>query len=73
MKRLNKTETPIFVLSGYFCFQELPLWILSATAAGVKCHVVSIKSLPVHHSVVIIFFFLGIIEPILVSWKIECC
>ena len=51
-KKLNKTESPIFVLLCVLCFKRQPFrFSLYFTAAGVKCRVVAVKRLPVlHHS-----------------------
>ena len=48
--------------------------MFSFTAAGVKCRVSAVKSLPVlHHSVDSIFISFGIIGPIRVTLRIEDC
>ena len=42
------------------------------TAAGVKCRAAAVKHLPVlHHSADYIFISFGIIDPVLVSLKVE--
>ena len=37
VKRLNKTESPIFVLLGGLCFRNLLELLFYFTAAGFKC------------------------------------
>ena len=69
MKSLNKADTSVF--HYYMCslFQRHPLFHFSA--AGIKFPVAAIKMSPrtslYEHSAVLIFTFIGIIEPILVS------
>ena len=68
------------------CFQKQPrggsngypqsmfgvLLLFNFTAAGVKCRVAAVKPLPIlHHKADYICISFGIIEPILVSLKIE--
>ena len=47
MKRLNKTESPIFGLLCVLCFQMQPFrFAFYFTAPGVKCHMAALKRLP---------------------------
>ena len=69
MKRLNKTESPIFGLLCVPCFQMQPFRFASYfTAPGVKCHMAAVKRLSVlQHSAGYIFISFEINKPILVS------
>ena len=75
MKRLNKTESPIFVLACVLCFQRQPLifFLFYFTAvAGVKCRVAVVERLSVlHHTADNIFISFGAIELILVALKLH--
>ena len=68
MKRLIKTESPIYILFCVLCFQRQPIF----TAAGVSCREAVVKSLPLlHHSADYILVSFGIIEHILVALKMK--
>ena len=55
-KRLNKTESAMFVLLCVFCFQRRPFrFLFYSTVVGVKCRMVAVKRiLALHHIVQII-------------------
>ena len=69
--RLNKTESPSFVL---LCFlQRQPFrFLFYLTAASLKCHVAAVRRLPaLHRSKDYIFIFFEITKPIFSSSVFE--
>ena len=67
MKRLNKSESPIFVTLCVLCFQRQSfrfLFYVTVFTVLVLCRVAAVKSLPVHHhSADDILFPLGSLSP----------